>query len=116
MRMTLKAFCEKHGFSYRGMQDRAAKGEFPHSGGGKKGSLVYVFEDTLLDFFRRQDEENARKKAEAINQAKCRPPSTKRYRKKNQISAADSWAEELRRGIAERKAERAAQELTDKAV
>ena len=51
MRMTLKAFCEKHGFSYRGMQNRAAKGEFPHSGGGKKGSLVYVFEDTLLDFF-----------------------------------------------------------------
>lgn len=40
MRMTLKTFCEKYGFSYRGMQDRAAKGEFPYSGGGKKGVLI----------------------------------------------------------------------------
>lgn len=115
MRMTLKAFCEKHGFSYRGMQDRAAKGEFPHSGGGKKGSLVYVFEDTLLDFFRRQDEENARKKAEAINQSKRRPASMKQYRKKDQIFA-DNWAEELRKGIEKRKAERAAQLLAEQAV
>lgn len=115
MRMTLKAFCEKHGFSYRGMQDRAAKGEFPHSGGGKKGSLVYVFEDTLLDFFRQQDEENARKKAAAIHQAKCRPTCMKHRRKKDQIST-DNWAEELRKGIEKRKAERAAQKLAEQAV
>lgn len=115
MRMTLKTFCEKYGFSYRGMQDRAAKGEFPHSGGGKKGSLVYVFDDILLEFFRQQDEENAKKKAEAINKAKCRPASMKRHRKKDQLSA-DNWAEELRKGIAERKAERAAQQLAEQAV
>lgn len=115
MRMTLKAFCEKYGFSYRGMQDRAAKGEFPHSGGGRKGSLVYVFDDTLLEFFKRQDEENAKKKAEAITKAKCRPTCMEHRRKKTQVSA-ENWTEELRRGIAERKAEQAAKQLAGEAV
>lgn len=115
MRMTLKAFCEKHGFSHRGMQDRAAKGEFPHSGGGKKGSLVYVFEDTLLEFFKRQDEENARKKAEASKQVKIKPVIKNHRRKKGNVPA-ESWADELREGIAELKAQRAAEQLAESAV
>lgn len=107
MRMTLKVFCERYGFSYRGMQDRAAKGEFPHSGGGKQGSLIYVFDDTLLEFFRRQDEENAKKKAALAKPELKAPTAHKRI-----IPAADDdWGQTLRAGIAERKATQAAAQV-----
>lgn len=65
-RMSLSKFCKIYGASYYDMLNYCQRGLLPHSGGGKRGCPIRVWDEDVIAFLRDQDQRQAEMKAASI--------------------------------------------------
>ena len=58
-RMSLSKFCKIYGASYYDMLNYCQRGLLPHSGGGKRGCPIRVWDEDVIAFLRDQDQRQA---------------------------------------------------------
>lgn len=65
-RMSLSKFCKIYGASYYDMLNYCQRGLLPHSGGGKRGCPIRVWDEDVIAFLRDQDQRQAELKAASM--------------------------------------------------
>lgn len=65
-RMSVRKFCAKYGASYCNMLRYCKLGLLPHTGGGRRGSGISIWDEDAIKFLRDQDKKQAEEKAAAL--------------------------------------------------
>ena len=80
-RMSLSKFCKIYGASYYDMLNYCQRGLLPHSGGGKRGCPIRVWDEDVIAFLRDQDQRQAElKAANIISFRKNKPSDENRFK------------------------------------